>query len=239
MSEVRRSARQKVIAGAAVAVVIGGGAFAAVSATGQGNGSGRARHHAMHRLHRHDLLAAAGYLGISGDQLERELGSSKSLAQIAQAHAGKSAQGLIDAIVAARRTRLAKIAARLPSRVGAEVNAPADLLRSGAARRAGAPGPSRVAARLTSAAAGYLGLTAGQLHRELQSGKTLAQIADATPGKSSAGLVDALVAARKQRLARALAAGNVTPARAARLQSRLDRRMSAIVARKFPRAGKP
>ncbi|MFI4990767.1 MAG: hypothetical protein ACHQHO_07630 [Solirubrobacterales bacterium] len=236
----RRSARQKVAAAAAVAVVIGGGAFAAVSATGEGNRSRRADHrHAMHRLHPQDLLAAAGYLGISSRQLERELGSSKSLAQIAQAHAGKSAQGLIDAIVAARRARLAEVAARLPSRVGAEVNAPARLLSPGVARRAGALGPSRVAARLGSAAAGYLGVTAEQLHRELQSGKTLAQIADATPGKSSVGLVDALVAARKQRLARALAAGNVTPARAARWQSRLDRRMSAIVQRKFARAAKP
>lgn len=220
--------------------MIAGGAFAAVSATGEGSGSRRADHrHAMKRLHRHDLLAAAGYLGVSSDQLERELGSSESLAQIAQAHAGKSAQGLIDAIVAARRARLAKVAARLPSRVGAEVNAPARLLRSGAGGHAGALGASRVATRLRSVAAGYLGLSAGQLQRELQSGKTLAQIADATPGKSSAGLVDALVAARKQQLARALAAGNVTQARAARRQSRLDRRMSAIVRRKFVRTGKP
>ncbi len=220
--------------------MIGGGAFAAVSATGEGSGSRAADHrHAKQRLHRHDLLAAAGYLGISGGQLERELGSSKSLAQIARAHAGKSVQGLIDAIVAARRTRLAKVAARLPSRVGAEVNAPADLLRPGAGGRAGALGASRVAARLGSAAARYLGLSTGQLQRELHSGKTLAQIADATPGKSSAGLVDALVAARKQQLARALAAGNVTPARAASRQSRLDRRMSAIVQRKFARTGKP
>jgi hypothetical protein len=221
--------------------VIAGGAFAAVSATGQGSGSTRAGHrHGLQRLHRQDLLAAAGYLGISSDQLEAELGSSKSLAQVANAHAGKSAQGILDAIVAARRGRLAKIAGRLPARVGAEVNAPArDLLRPGAARPAAALGPSKLAERLVAAAARYLGVGAEQLHRELQSGKTLAQIADATPGKSSAGLVDALVAARKQRLARALAAGNVKPARAARWQSRLDRRMSAIVQRKFARTGTP
>jgi len=232
--------RQKVVAAAAVAVLLGGAAFAAVSATGEGNTN---RHvltrHALHRLHRQDLLVAASYLGISSVQLERELGSSRSLAQVAAMHPGKSAQGLIDAIVAARRARLAEVAARLPNRVGAEVNRPTRPPGAGAARGARGLGPFRPAGRLAAAAAGYLGITAAQLRGDLRSGKTLAQIADATPGKSSAGLVDALVVARKQRLARGLTAGNVTHARAAHGKSRLDRRMNVLVQRKFVRAGKP
>jgi hypothetical protein len=44
------------------------------------------------------------------------------------------------------------------------------------------------------AAASYLGTTADALRAQLQSGKTLAQIADATSGKSAQGLIDALVA---------------------------------------------
>src|SRR6185312_15130155 len=39
------------------------------------------------------------------------------------------------------------------------------------------------------AAAGYLGLTVAQLRADLKAGKTLAQVADATPGKSADGLV--------------------------------------------------
>ena len=44
------------------------------------------------------------------------------------------------------------------------------------------------------AAATYLGATVDALRTQLQSGKTLAQIANATSGKSAAGLIDALVA---------------------------------------------
>jgi hypothetical protein len=40
----------------------------------------------------------------------------------------------------------------------------------------------------------YLGISADALHTQLESGKTLAQIANATSGKSASGLVDALVA---------------------------------------------
>jgi hypothetical protein len=224
---VRRSARQKVFAAAAVAVVIAGGAFAAVSATGQGNGQRRIHaRRGAHRLHQRDLTAAAGYLGIPTEQLEHELNSSGSLALLAQAH-GKSTQGLIDAIVAARRARMAKVSARLPNRVGAEVNGPARLPRAAAAGKLGL------------AAGAYLGITPSQLRDELRSGRTLAQIADATPGKSSTGLLDALVSARKARLAHGVAAGKVTQERAARSEQRLDKRMSALLQRKFVRAGKP
>jgi hypothetical protein len=46
-----------------------------------------------------------------------------------------------------------------------------------------------------STAASYLGLTEAQLRAQLQSGKSLADIAKATPGKTVAGVEDALVAA--------------------------------------------
>ena len=50
-----------------------------------------------------------------------------------------------------------------------------------------------------SAVSTYLGLSTQQLFTQLQSGKTLAQIANATSGKSAAGLIAALVADAKQR----------------------------------------
>ena len=54
-------------------------------------------------------------------------------------------------------------------------------------------------------AAGYLGLSPAQLRSELRSGKSLAEIANATRGKSKAGLIGALEAAPKERLAAAAA----------------------------------
>jgi hypothetical protein len=119
MLSVRRSVRQKVVAGAAVAVLVGGASFAAVSATGQGEG--HARKHARHsarRLRTRDLTAAASYLDTSPASLASELRTGKSLAQIVATHgSAKTASGLVEAIVAERRARLHKTTANLPKRV--------------------------------------------------------------------------------------------------------------------------
>jgi hypothetical protein len=50
-------------------------------------------------------------------------------------------------------------------------------------------------------AAAYLGLSEAQLRSELRAGKSLGEIANATPGKSEAGLEQTLEAADRQRLA--------------------------------------
>ena len=55
-------------------------------------------------------------------------------------------------------------------------------------------GPGDAFATVTS----YLGISTQKLFTQLRSGKTLAQIADATSGKSAAGLIDALVAAEQK-----------------------------------------
>jgi hypothetical protein len=121
MFAVQRSVRQKVVAGAAVAVLAGGASFAAVSATGQGNGHVRkhaAGHsHGARRLRTHDLAAAASYLDTSPASLTTELRTGKSLAQLAAAHgSGKTASGLVEAIVAERNARLQKTSANLHKR---------------------------------------------------------------------------------------------------------------------------
>jgi hypothetical protein len=71
------------------------------------------------------------------------------------------------------------------------------------------PGATHVAnqrvKRLLSAAAAYLDIPATRVRNELQSGKTIAQIANDTPGKSEAGLIQALTVARKAKLAKATA----------------------------------
>jgi len=55
------------------------------------------------------LDAAATYLGVTADALRTQLASGKTLAQIANATSGKSASGLIDALVADARTHITKL----------------------------------------------------------------------------------------------------------------------------------
>lgn len=229
----RRGIRQKVVAAAAVAVVLAGGAIAAVSATGQDSSGG---HHAA-RSRARDLATAAAYLGTSTTQLSSELRSGKTLAQIASsAGAGKSPQGLATALEAAKRARLATATSRLPARVSAEVNRPGGPL--------GGPETAAVRLRLLfasprrlgQAAAAYLGISAGSLQGELRAGKTLAQIADATAGKSKAGVIAALAAAERAQLA-AHTATQLSAKRLARREQRLQRRVTRLASRSFAAAG--
>ncbi|HLB21521.1 MAG TPA: hypothetical protein VK605_05390 [Solirubrobacteraceae bacterium] len=182
---------------------------------------------------------------MSQAQLSAALRSGKTLAQVADATSSKSAAGLTQTLLAIHRARLTAAVARLPQRVAAEVNRaggpgaaghrPAGLL-TGAARLAvlfAAPnGPGAVAA-------GYLGVAPARLQALLQTGKTLAQVAEATAGKSTVGLVDALVVSRRAKLARATAAGRLTEARQVKRASKLHKRMSALVQRQFAGAGSP
>jgi hypothetical protein len=78
------------------------------------------------------------------------------------------------------------------------------------------------------AAAAYLALTESQLRKQLESGKSLAQVAQAR-GKSVDGLVDALVAAAKKRLDGAVAAGRLTNAQEDEMLAGLRARISSLV----------
>lgn len=245
MIEVWRGVKQKVVVGAAVAALLAGGSIAAVSATGQSSPRRNAgAHHGSHRGGARVLATAAGYLGISPAQLSSELSSGKTLAQVADATAGKSAAGLTEALVAARKARLASAAAKLSQRVAAEVNragGPSGARQRSARHRSTVAAPMDALFSTPKAygalAAGYLGVAPARLKAQLRSGETLAQVADATAGKSQAGLVDALVAPRRSKLAVATAAGRLTQARQAKRLARLDKRMSALVQRQFAGAG--
>jgi hypothetical protein len=239
MRSVKRSVKQKVFAAAAVAVLLGGGALAAVSATGQ-TAPHKARHAgaAARAVRAHDLMTAAGYLGVSVTQLESELRTGKTLAQVASGSGGKSAAGLIEALVAAKKAKLSNVSAKLPRRVSVEVN------------RAGGPGVGVGGAsslellfanprRLGSLAAGYLGVSAAQLQTELHAGRTLAQVADATAGKSQAGLIDALVAAKRQKLGFSRAAGKLTQAKESKRLAKLSKRVNRLVQRRFAGSAAP
>jgi len=75
----------------------------------------------------------------------------------------------------------------------------------------------------------YLGLTNAQITAQLKAGKSLAEIANATPGKSATGLVDAIVTAVKTRLDAKVAAHRITPALEARILASVRTRVTRIV----------
>ena len=78
------------------------------------------------------------------------------------------------------------------------------------------------------AAAKYLGLTEAKLRTELESGKTLAQVAKAQD-KSVDGLIAALKADAKQKLDAAVKAGRLTQAQETRMLADLDQRLGDFV----------
>jgi hypothetical protein len=209
--------KRKLAALAAVAVFLAGGTLVAMAATGHGDNHTRARGATARHVVRSELARAAGYLGLSTAALQADLRSGKTLAQVADATAGKSEAGLVEALVAARRAKLHAQAARLPRAVRAAVNRPG--------------GPAAPALGTLYDARVYLGLSAPQLGGGLRAGKTLAQIADATPGKSQAGLIEALVNARKELLADAVANGKLSSAQERKRTAKLVTRVTALVDR--------
>ena len=201
---------------AVIAVVAGITAAAVMAAQPASDPS---HHHHKGQHHRTDglLAAAASYLGSSRAQLRSELSSGESLAQIADATSGKSSQGLIQALEAADKQKLASVAASLPARITAKVDRPGGGIRGGGAT--------------ARAASSYLGLSATQLRTDVHSGETLAEIAKATTGRSEVGLIEALLAVRKARLAKAVHAGTISQAQANTQLPKLASRIAARVNR--------
>ena len=78
------------------------------------------------------------------------------------------------------------------------------------------------------AAASYLGLTSAQLRTQLETGKTLAEVAKAQ-GKTVDGLVAALVADEKKELDAAVKAGRLTEAQAKELLANAQQRFTDMV----------
>jgi hypothetical protein len=200
--------------GVALVAVLAGATAAAVMAAQPAAKHVRAHSSRTRHGDKTDLLAvAAGYLGATPAQVRSELQSGKSLAEIADTTSGKSAQGLILTLEAAAKQKLHAAAARLSARITVKVDEHLD----------GDGGPA------VHAATGYLGLSVSQLREDVRSGKTLAQVASSTRGKSEAGLIEAIVSARKAALAAEAKAGGISQARASTLESRLVSRVTARV----------
>ncbi|MDQ2915518.1 MAG: hypothetical protein M3T56_20015 [Chloroflexota bacterium] len=156
------------------------------------------------------LSAAATYIGITTDQLRTELGTDKSLTDVAVAH-GKTRDGLIQALVTASQSSITTLV---------------DQKGIGAQRGRGDRG---VIGDQLSVAATYLGTTTDDLRTKTQAGQTLAQIAAATSGKSRDGLVGALTADAKAKIAAAQTAGTITADQATELTNDLADKITRFV----------
>lgn len=88
---------------------------------------------------------------------------------------------------------------------------------------------------LLRASASYLGLSVDQLKGKLH-GSSLAAVANATPGKSAAGLVDYLSGLVKTKLDRLVTAGKLTPAQESAFLAHIDGKLTKIVS--FPFAAR-
>jgi hypothetical protein len=217
--------RRRVALIVALAAVLAGGTAVALGATAAPKHARTTRHtrvHARGERRQGIIQAAATYLGLAPSELGEQLRHGKSLAQIAAATPGKSEAGLVAAIVEAVKAKIPSPPADLETRVKAIVNrSPRTELARHAhlgARRHGA---------LRAAALSYLGITRHELIQQLKSGKTLAQVADSTPGKSAAGLTEVLLGTFKGKLDARVAAHQLNKraetARLAMLRGRISR----------------
>jgi len=240
MTLTNRSRRQKVLGSLAVIGVLGAVIVAVAVTSGgehrrsQGTGAvhtGRTGHFGG----RGDLPVAAGYLGLSTVQLRGKL-RTQTLGEVAAATSGRSAEGLIGAILAARQATLsAAVAAGELTR--AEAGERLATIRRGVAGKVNRAGGYGIGAGGVggipglTAAARYLGLTPERLRKDLRSRRTLAQVANATGGRSAAGLIATLVAERRAVFDTAVAAGGLTRARESKLLAGLSQRITAEVNR--------
>jgi len=179
------------------------------------------------------FTAAATYIGITEAQLRTELGTDKSLADVAIAH-GKTRDGLIAALTAAQQQNIATLVDQ--KGIGARPN-PANGYGPGPGFGRG-PGDRNVIGNSLATAATYLGTTAADLETKMRAGQTLAQIANATAGKSRDGLLNALVADATAKIDAAQKAGTITADQATQQKTNLSTRLAQLIDNNGPFPGR-
>ena len=100
------------------------------------------------------------------------------------------------------------------------------------------PGDRNVIGGSEAAAATYLGTTTADLETKQRAGQTLAQIANATAGKSRDGLLNALVADATTKIDAAQKAGTITADQATQLKTNLSTRLAQLVDNNGPFPGR-
>jgi hypothetical protein len=179
------------------------------------------------------LAAAAKYLGLSESALRDQLNDGKSLADVAKAQ-NKDLDGLKNAILAAAKSDLDQAVAdkkitqsqaddvynRLKDRIDDMVN--------GQLGFHGPDGPGMFRFDDLSAAAKYLGLTESALRDQLNDGKSLADVAKAQ-NKDLDGLKNAILAAAKSDLDKAVSDKKITQSQADDIYNGLKNRIDDLV----------
>jgi cytochrome c553 len=237
-----------VAGGAAFAMVLAGLGIASAQTDGSTTttspaASAEGRPHHPHGI-KIAIDTAAKTLGISEGELRSQLQAGKSLAEIA----GDKTDALIAALVADAQTHLDQAVAdgkltqaqaderkaTLTERMTALVNRtpPAD-----GERGPGRPGhgPDMMKPGL-AAAATALGISEDELRTQLQSGKTIAQVAQ-DKGVDVNKVITALVDEAKARLAQAVTDGKLTQAQADARSAELTQRITDMVNRTGPAGG--
>jgi DNA-binding transcriptional regulator YdaS (Cro superfamily) len=169
------------------------------------------------------LQIASGYLHLSTSEVRRRLRAGETLGEIAQSTRGASRVGLIDAVYARRAQAIERLHLP-PATEHAELKALRRALAAQVDRARRRAGARRAAAR-------YLGLSEAKLSAKLTGGRTLAQLAASIPGRSRAGLIEALIAPRRRALARALKDNRITAAAAHAEEAKLAARAERLIAR--------
>ena len=177
--------------------------------------------------------AIASYLGLTQAELRTQLEAGKTLAQIATAQ-GKSVSGLEDVIYADAKSNLDQAVAAGKLTAAQEQTMLADLKShlDDIVNKTGPPDGGAGARTFGPAAAvaSYLGLSETELRTQIESGKSLAQIAT-TQGKSAEGLKAAILAEAKSQLDEAVAAGKITAAQAKAMLAELTSHIDDLVNR--------
>jgi hypothetical protein len=166
------------------------------------------------------LGTAASARGITADELRTELESGKTIAQVAAAR-GVDVNTVIDAMVAGAQTDLR-------ARITDLVNNGRPAKGDHGPGRGGPGGPGLRGGPHLDAAAAALGITADELRTQLQSGKTIAQVA----GERNVDLqvvTDAVAADESAEIDQALAAGKLTQAQADEMKANASQHATDIV----------
>ena len=166
------------------------------------------------------LDAAASALGITADELRTELESGKTIAQVAS-EKGVDVNTVIDAMVSAAQTDLR-------TRITDFVNNGRPAKGPGGPGGPGHEGRGFRGGPHLDAAATALGITADELRTELQSGKTIAQVAS-DKGVDVQTVIDAVTADEIAEIDQRLADGRITQAQADEMKANAAQHAADIV----------
>lgn len=199
----------------------------------------RDREELLRRIFAGLFQQSATYLGMTPAELKAKLPGT-SLGAIANATAGKSRDGLVTTLVNAVNDAIAKAVAD-----GKITQEQADKAKASVPERVAkfvdrtwpTPKPRMPSVRafigdVMSDTRAYLGIAQKDLMTQLRAGKSLGEIADATPGKSKSGLVSTLMNDANAKIDKAKQEGKLTAEQATQLKSKVQEAVTQIVDRK-------